>query len=599
MSKRISLLWLTTISLIGLVVLSSGSILFVSLGLAQKNTSKLASDKASLIVTSVADQIVSILSPAEHQLAFIEDRIKQGQIDLQSEEQVVNSFKLALSGSQDVATLIYLNPQKRAILVSQAVNDTLYNDSSDWQAMPFVNELINQVRPKWLSPVYVGEIDQTVITYARPVYMDNRYRGVLLATVHIANLAEHFRGLSLKYDATPFILYGEDKVLVSRQTPVKENAGSGSYPQSISWASNLVSLKDTKDPVLKQIWTPDDAITLTRNLPSGFEARLVWDESLDSNYLFYYQKIDNFGEVPWTVGCYFSDEDFATEFELIENALYLCIAVLLLASLVALWFSRALSRPILALSDAAEKVYRQDFSRVPELKGSQILEFNQAARSFNHMVKGLKDKKKMQETFIKYVPKVMASEILSKGVVQPQTKLTTTLFTDIAGFSTMSEMMTPEDIIEFLNQYFAAMVIPIEKYNGVIHQFQGDAILATFNLPKDDEHHAYNAVSAAVEMLKVSQAQAFGDYHSIHTRIGINTGDAVCGTIGGESRLGITVHGDEVNLASRIEQLNKEFDTQILVSASTYQLTHDQFNYRYVGEVPVRGRIKPVMLYTL
>ena len=205
----------------------------------------------------------------------------------------------------------------------------------------------------------------------------------------------------------------------------------------------------------------------------------------------------------------------------------------------------------------------------------------------------------MQETFVKYVPKVMASEILSKGVVKPQTKVTTTLFTDIAGFSTMSEMMTPEEIIEFLNLYFAAMVIPIEKYNGVIHQFQGDAILATFNLPKDDERHASHAVCAAVEMLNVSRKQHFGAHQGVITRIGINTGEAVCGTIGGESRLGITVHGDEVNLAARIEQLNKKFDTQILVSASTYDLTCNEFNYRYVGEVPVRGRIQSVMLYTL
>ena len=87
--------------------------------------------------------------------------------------------------------------------------------------------------------------------------------------------------------------------------------------------------------------------------------------------------------------------------------MYLCIFVLVLASLLALWFSRVLSRPVLSLSDAAEKVYRHDLDQVPELKASRILEFNQAARSFNHMVQGLKDKKKMQETFVKYVPRVM------------------------------------------------------------------------------------------------------------------------------------------------------------------------------------------------
>ena len=599
MPKKISLLWLTTISLISLVVVSSGLILFLSLGLAQKNTSKLVSDKASLIVSSVAQSIVSILSPAEHQLAFIEELIKQGQVDLQQEDQVIDSFNSALSGAQDIATLIYLSPNKRAVLVSQAVSDGLYSQTSDWQAVPFVNQLINQVRPQWLAPVYVGEIQRTVITYSRPIFIDNKYKGVLLATVHIAKLAEHFKGLTSKYDATPFILYGRDKVLVSNVMPASKNKPTDLYPKSITWASNLISIEDSEDPILKQIWSAENARTLTKNLPRGFKARLLWQDGMDNDYLFYYQQIDKFGEVPWLLGCYFSNESFASEFELIEKAFYLCLAVVLLASLFAIWFSRVLSRPILDLSDAAEKVYRRDLSEIPVLKGNPVMEFNKAAHSFNHMVRGLKDKQAMQETFHKYVPKVMANEILSKGMIKPQTKLTTTLFTDIAGFSSMSEQMTPEAVIDFLNQYFAAMVIPIEKYNGVIHQFQGDAILATFNLPKDDEHHAFNAVSAAIEMVNVSHTQAFGQYHSVYTRVGINTGDAVCGTIGGESRLGITVHGDQVNLAARIEQLNKQFDTQILVSASTYNLTHDLFNFTYIGEVPVRGRIESVTVYTL
>ena len=599
MAKKFSLLWITTVSLVSLVIISSGLILFLSLGLAQKNTSKLISDKASLIVSSVTGRIVNTLSPVEHQLAFIEDRIKQGQVDLNSEGQIMASLHLALSGSEDIATLIYVSPDKHATLVSQATQAALFTESIDWQDMPFIDELINQVRPKWLAPVFVGDIGQTVITYSRPVYIENRYKGVLLATVHIAKLSEHFKALASKYNATPFILYGKDKILVSNAAPASEIKSSESYPNSINWASNLVSIENSTDPVLKQMWSENSTRAITKKIPQGFKARLLRQDGMLDDFLFYYQEIDKYGEVPWLLGCYFNDDSFASDLDLIEKVLYLCLMILLIAIVFAVWFSRVLSRPVLDLSDAAQKVYRQNFAKIPELKGSPIIEFNQAARSFNHMVSGLKEKKRMQENFNKYVPKVMAREILSKGMIEPQTKLTTTLFTDIAGFSSISEQMTPEAVIDFLNQYFAAMIVPIEKYNGVIHQFQGDAILATFNLPKDDEHHAFNAVSAAVEMVNISRAKAYGDHHGVYTRIGINTGDAVCGTIGGESRLGITVHGDQVNLAARIEQLNKQFETQILVSASTYHLTSELFNYRYIGEVPVRGRIESVTVYTL
>jgi len=175
------------------------------------------------------------------------------------------------------------------------------------------------------------------------------------------------------------------------------------------------------------------------------------------------------------------------------------------------------------------------------------------------------------------------------------------LFTDIEGFTAISERMTPVQLIEALNQYFSLIAGPISKYGGVISQFQGDAVLATFNLPKVDVDHAANAVRAGLEIQAVLDGVKFGDEGlAFNTRIGINTGPVVGGLVGSGERVGYTVHGDNVNLTARLEQLNKDYGTRIIVADSTLsKIPPDEFRWRELGEVSVRGLNRPVRIYTV
>ena len=173
------------------------------------------------------------------------------------------------------------------------------------------------------------------------------------------------------------------------------------------------------------------------------------------------------------------------------------------------------------------------------------------------------------------------------------------MFTDIQGFSTVSEKLSPEELIATLNEYFSVVLAPVEKYGGVIHQFQGDAILATYNLPVDDPDHAVHAIKTAVELQEALAGRTFGPGVSLPTRVGINTGIMVGGTVGAGDRLGYTVHGDDVNVAARIQELNKRFGTYILIAASTMELAKDQFDFEPMGEVPIRGRQGSTRVYRL
>ncbi|MDH3453143.1 MAG: adenylate/guanylate cyclase domain-containing protein [Gammaproteobacteria bacterium] len=204
----------------------------------------------------------------------------------------------------------------------------------------------------------------------------------------------------------------------------------------------------------------------------------------------------------------------------------------------------------------------------------------------------------------KFVPLAVAQQIASAeeavAAGQGETHEATILFIDIEGFTTLSEQLTPEQLIGTLNEYFAVVSAPLQAHGGAINQFQGDAILATFNVPTEHPQHASNAVHAALEIQRELRRHTFGDGMELRARIGINTGTVVGGMVGTPDRLAYTVHGDDVNLAARLETLNKEYGTYILLSASTAALATDLAGeFRELGEVRVRGKRGVTRIYTV
>lgn len=204
----------------------------------------------------------------------------------------------------------------------------------------------------------------------------------------------------------------------------------------------------------------------------------------------------------------------------------------------------------------------------------------------------------------RFVPQEVAQQVTQseEGAITGKGELSecTILFTDIEGFTAISETLAPEQLIEALNHYFSLIAEPISQNGGVISQFQGDAVLATFNVPKPDADHAANAVRASLEIQSVLDGVVFGDGIAFNTRVGINTGPVVGGLVGSGDRVGYTVHGDNVNLTARLEQLNKDYGTRIIVADSTRaQIPEGMFVFRELDEVSVRGLNRPVRIYTV
>ncbi|HVE49306.1 MAG TPA: adenylate/guanylate cyclase domain-containing protein [Casimicrobiaceae bacterium] len=176
----------------------------------------------------------------------------------------------------------------------------------------------------------------------------------------------------------------------------------------------------------------------------------------------------------------------------------------------------------------------------------------------------------------------------------------TVMFLDIEGFTAMSERMAPEKLVRTLNEFYAAVGEPLGRYDGVINQFQGDAVLATFNAPRPNTEHAANALRAAIEIESMLSKCTFQDGLTLRARIGINTGTMIHGMIGTPDRLGYTVLGDEVNVAARLEALNKRYETTIMVSEQTrLKAGEDRFPFHLVDEVQLRGRTSTTRIYSV
>lgn len=202
-------------------------------------------------------------------------------------------------------------------------------------------------------------------------------------------------------------------------------------------------------------------------------------------------------------------------------------------------------------------------------------------------------------TFGAYVPEAVAERLIAdRGALAPVQRTATVLFVDIAGFTATAETMAPGDVVAMLNAYFDAVAQIIGRHGGVITQFQGDAVLATFNVPVEMPGHARQAVGAALEIIGTVSGRRFNGA-DIAVRAGVNTGDLMAGSVGGAGRWSYTVHGDAVNLAARLEVLNKEYGTTLLVTETVVGEAGKDFAFRPVGEVVVRGKTKPVSLYAV
>jgi adenylate cyclase len=214
----------------------------------------------------------------------------------------------------------------------------------------------------------------------------------------------------------------------------------------------------------------------------------------------------------------------------------------------------------------------------------------------------LRERRARQEAvgmFSRFVNPHVVTQLLDRGV-ETSRRDVTLLFSDIRGFTTLSETRTPEEVVALINRYFSLQVDVIWRHGGTLDKYIGDCIMAMWGAPLDDADHARNAVACALDMadtLRAFKRELGAEHLDFDVGIGLHSGSAVVGLIGSDKRREYTAIGDTVNLASRIEGLTKDAKRRILVSRDTVERCGDAFEFVSCGTFPVKGRAQPVELF--
>jgi adenylate cyclase len=288
--------------------------------------------------------------------------------------------------------------------------------------------------------------------------------------------------------------------------------------------------------------------------------------------------------------------------QLYRRTAFLAGAFLAIALCLGFIVSRGITRSIQILAHAASRVTNGDFSvrlGIQKKGGDEIQQFS---ATFNEMVSGLQERDRLKVTFAKFHNKEIAEKLLTGELnLGGERKSAAIFFSDVRGFTAMSEKMEPEALVKILNRYMSRMVSVILAHGGIVDKYVGDAIMAVWGVPLGKDDDCERAMRACLEMRKalaeLNQELKSEGYPALTIGMGLNYGPLISGNIGSEERMEYTVIGDTVNTASRIESLTKEMGTDLLVSKEILEQVSGKFIVKEADSVHVKGKKESLVTY--
>jgi class 3 adenylate cyclase len=285
----------------------------------------------------------------------------------------------------------------------------------------------------------------------------------------------------------------------------------------------------------------------------------------------------------------------------------LAVLAAILGLLFALFVSSGVTRPVQRLLAGTRAVESGHLGETLVVTSRD--EIGSLTAAFNRMVEQLRLKERISETFGKFVDPRIVANMISGTEEHVDRRVVTVFFSDIAGFTSISEQLTPAAIVNLLNHYFSAVTAPIRASNGIVDKYMGDGVLAFWTAPfsPDDTHAAAACLAAllqqeATQELNKDLPNILGLRRAAPTlrvHMGIATGETIVGTIGSATAKSFTVIGDTVNLASRLEGANKIYGTKIIITEETLHLAREEVECRELDLITVVGKSEPVRIYEL
>ncbi len=393
--------------------------------------------------------------------------------------------------------------------------------------------------------------------------------GVFTIDFHLSRLVELSRELQFSQNGRVVITTADNIALGHPLRPVVRKGAAG---------IELVPVKDLGDPAMSTVIAKGPGVT---SFDLDGEPYLVRTQPIETN--------------GWNVTVYAPESDFTAMMRgrAFTSLLISALAVLLAVG-VAWLIARRVSGPLTALSDEMVKVGGLHLEDSAATAPSMFREIDMMNTSLAKMKGGLR-------SFSRYVPRDLVRTLLASGHtadLSGEVRELTIYFSDLAGFTSLSETRAPDELVQFLSEYFDDMSTIIMSEQGTVDKYMGDGIMAFWGAPLEVKNHAAQACIATLRcQRRVRELSEKGV--SLATRIGLATGEVLVGNIGSTDRLNYTVMGDIANLASRLEGLNKQYGTDSMISEETFEQAREHVIARPIDVVAVKGKKQGVRVFEL
>lgn len=600
-------------SLIGLLIITVIPIMYYNLVDSKRIVLNLTDDLTSQIVNTVIEKTCNYFLPASISVEMSSRLSEIGAISCTDDEKI-ELFTLGVLKTFPQISMFYLADEHGGYIRSWSLpdgntesliikpgaaqsTDTVKVYDANFKVIQTRQEAKDDYDPR-VRPWYLGakrternfwtdiyvlfRNKKPAITSAHPFFgSEGNLLGVWAMDIELDEISGFLKGLKIGKHGIAFIINAKNELVA--------------YPD----VSQIVREENGElRPVrVEELRNQPVVDAFRQHMITGERKSII--ETGGKKYFAYFSGFPDSFPVPWKVALVVPVDDFTTNVrEMVEKTLLLCVAILAVAIGMAILIARAITRPIRLLADETEKIKGFNLDEKVEIR-SRIKEIQLMSNAISGMKTGL-------QAFRKYAPAELVRQLVYTGEearLGGHKRELTVLFSDISGFTTIAERIPAEELMIHLSEYFDELTKIISDHKGTVDKYIGDSIMAFWGAPVPDDDHVFHACNAGLlcqeKLEELNHKWASEGRVVFNTRIGISSGETVVGNVGSSERMDYTVIGDNVNLASRLESVNKVYQSRIAVSQKTYATVCDRFWFRPLGIITVKGKTEESRIYEL
>jgi class 3 adenylate cyclase len=592
-----------TLSLGARLSLSFGSVVLIAVALTmglgfwgvQRLTAEILGETSLEAVRNVEQQITVHLEQARREVEGLGKLLLAKQLDINDKNAVGGALVAALATYPELTSLVFYHADGRRIRAWRP-DGNLICEYLDTPLRPDQLQRLDNARTNsgvvWGEPFYAPGARDIIVNARYSLNRDGRFLGYVSAALSVHQLSAVVANVGAASGLGAFVLYGNDRVLAHPRLLALREEEVG---------EELPTLSTLQDQLLMTLPRGEPAPEFKIAGAKGVDVIRV--SAPDGAYFVLLKELPGYGPLPWRIGVATPALKLAPYLSPLRIVSWASALLPIIGLLLALFIARAIARAIGRVTAASEQIAALELDDIERVPSSRLRELAAQAKAFNIMIATVR-------AFATYVPKALVRRLLQAGgkAALPSLHLdATVMFTDIEGFTSLSETLQASQVANLLNHHFTVLATCVELEGGIIDKYVGDGMVAFWGAPETVDNCAMHACQAALAIRSAMRAdntrrEAAG-LAAIRVRVGIHRGTVVVGNIGAPGRINYTIVGDTVNVAQRLQKVARNVastDTvTILVSESVMHVAGCAFGFVNFGSVSVEGRHEAVSTFVL